>query len=1121
MKLLFKTYTLALVGATALAGVCAFAGRPAENSAAVTPPQAAFFESKIRPLLADRCYSCHSGDSPKAGLHLDSREGILKGAASGPAVLPGDPEHSPLINVIHYDGKIKMPPTGKLNASEIADLTQWVKMGAPWPDNRPNTGTTNSAPYIIPPSARSFWSFQPLHKPAVPTVINKAWVKNPIDAFVLAKLEAKGLTPAAPADKRTLIRRATYDLIGLPPTPAEINAFLADKSPNAFAKVVDRLLASPHYGERWGRHWLDTVRYADSNGLDENTAFAYAYRYRDYVVNAFNKDKPYDQFVCEQLAGDLLPAANDDERAEHLTATGFLVMGAKVLAEPDKAKLEMDIVDEQIEVTSKAFLGLTVACARCHNHKFDPIPTTDYYALAGIFKSTKTMATLNTVAQVFERPVATQAEKAAAEGFSRKVQEAQTAAQQVRAQANEEILAKIRPQSAKYLMASAELAKQPGTVSYAEKPTEPGETRIALEAETFVRGTAIRDTDTFGVGIGVVRTGSAPTSAEWDIEIAQAGTYQLEFRYAAQESRPVHLSLNDKLVRPDAAGSVTGGWGPDKQKWEPQGHLLLSPGKNTLKIESENAFPHFDKLLLVKVNPLQAGMPQTAEQIAQKYGGLHVSVLQQWTHTLSGAKSDAVLGAWAAFAALPATDFASSADHLAAQIAQGKGLPTTPAPAVVRQFTGLHPRRLQDVADAYGTLFASVEAAWQEAKKTGVTTLPNADLETVRVVLNHPKGLGAIPDNAEMLYSSAQRTEIAKAEANVKTAQEEAKKHPMPMAMAVTEDRPEDVRVHIRGNTLTLGEVAPRRFLTVLAGEHQMPIDKTHSGRLELARWITSANNPLPARVEVNRIWQEHFGAGLSRTPENFGLLGERPSHPQLLDWLAVTFREGGWSLKKMHRLILLSSTWQMSDAPNAKAQIADPDNRLLWHTNRRRLEAEPFRDAILSVAGTIDLTMGGSLMSTPDGAYVTNDQSNSGVNYTAPRRSIYLPIIRNDLYDMFLAFDMGDPSAVNAKRATTTVAPQALWAMNSPFVLEQAKKWAVGLLADTKTTDAGRIKTMYLKAYGRTPTLPETNRALGFVSKMEARLAAGEPDAARKHLRAWQSLCQVLFASNEFLYID
>ena len=1108
---------LAGIGSFALLGAASVIVRAGENPADEAA-KLKFFEAKVRPLLADRCYSCHSGERPKANLSLDTWEGVKKGAASGPAVIPGDPENSPLITAVHYDGGTKMPPTGKLDASEIETLTEWVKMGAPWTTAK-TVETAKNASYIISPAQKSFWSFKPIVRPAVPKVKNSAWVKTPIDAFILEKLEAKGLFPALAADRRTLIRRATYDLIGLPPTPAEIAAFVADKSPNAFAKVVDRLLASPHYGERWGRHWLDVVRYADSNGLDENLAFANAFRYRDYVINAFNKDKPYDQFVCEQLAGDLMKADDPDVRAERLTATGFLVMGAKVLAEQDKPKLVMDIADEQIEVTSKAFLGLTVACARCHNHKFDPIPTTDYYALAGIFKSTRAMKNLDFVSNWMERDVPTKADTAKAEQMKAELAAAQKMLEAEKTRANEALALSVHKDAAKYLLASAEIARQPGARTLAETPANPGEFRLIIEAETFVRGNALRDSDNYGRGIGVIHTGASPTDAEWDITPPSAGTYQLELRYAAEEPRPVKISLNGSEIRKDAAGSVTGGWFPEHQKWEAQAVVTLKAGKNVLRIERDGAIPHIDKIALIPVNA-GSGVMKTAEQIAKDYG-VKPEIAEVWTKVLEASAKEPLFGAWVAFAHLSKDDFAHRAFALTQRIASGKDLPFAPAPLISRRFANFHPASLAEVAERYAALFQDTDAEWLSVRKANPAAdkLPDAELEAVRAALYDPKGLAQPPKDAVKLYTEADRKTVETAEAAVKTA-DEGMKTAIPVAMAVEEGKIQDVRVHIRGNTLTLGEVAPRVFLSVIAGQHQTPIDDKRSGRLELAQWLISANNPLPARVAVNRIWQEHFGAGLSRTPENFGLLGERPANPQLLDWLAATFRQQGWSMKKMHRLIMLSSAYQEQVVSNQKAALIDPENRLLWRANRRRLEAEPFRDAILAVAGTLDPAMGGTLMKVKDYDYVTDDQSNVKTVYDAPRRSVYLPIVRNALFDMFQAYDVGDPSAVNAKRSTTTVAPQALWAMNSPFVLEQARHWAADLLK-AEPTDAARVQTMYRRAFGRAATAPEVLRASGFIAKITPKLAVSEPDAEKRKMRAWQMLAQAIFASNEFIYVD
>jgi hypothetical protein len=786
----------------------------------------AFFEARVRPVLSERCFSCHGANEQKGGLRLDSREGVLKGRGQGAeVVIAGDAENSRLVKAINYDGAIKMPPSGKLRPDELAALTQWVKLDVPWSDKL-NTPTRKA---LSMAERKNFWSFRPIKKPALPPVKNAAWVKNPIDRFILAGLEAKGLKPAPPAEKRVLIRRAYFDLIGLPPTPDEVQAFLSDRSPNAFAKVIDHLLDSPRYGERWGRHWLDVARYADSNGLDENVAFANAYKYRDYVVAAFNTDKPYNEFVTEQVAGDLLPTDDTRLQNERLTAVGFLSLGAKVLAESDKDKMVMDIVDEQIEATSKVFMGLTVTCARCHDHKFDPIPTKDYYALAGIFKSTKSMSNLATVAMWTERP--------------------------------------------------------------------------------------LRD-------------------SEFDAK----------------------------------------------------------------KLEYD-----------------------------------------------------------------------------------------------------------QKIADA--------QASFQKLKEQKV---PAADLK--------------------------------KAEDELKDLQSKAPQPPK--VMSVEEGKTANCKVHIRGDTQHLGDEVPRHFLTVLSLDNQPKLDEKSSGRLELAKWLTRPDHPLTSRVEVNRIWQGHFGEGIVRTPDNWGLLGEKPTNPALLDWLAAVFTAPpnvkeemskqvngssrdisqfthlpvnyncGWSIKKMHRLIMLSSTYQMSCANDTKASMTDPENRLQWRMNRRRLEAEPFRDSLLAVSGNLDRTIGGSLLDIGNHNYVTNDQSANAARYNSHRRAIYLPVIRNALYDMFQAFDVGDPSMVNAKRSSTTIAPQALFVMNSPFALEQSKTFAENLLA-MEVSDQERVKTAYLKALSRSPTPQEIVRGLEFVASYMRGQAGKEPDAKKAQVRAWQAFCQVLFASNEYVYID
>lgn len=1033
-------YTGIFVTGTLFA-LCAASGFAADEKDApltpVPPKQAAFFETKVRPLLYDKCFACHSDKLQSGGLRVDSRAALLKGTDAGPTVVPGDPDKSRLIKVIHYDSNIKMPPSGKLKPDEIATLTEWIKMGAPWPGAKPVPTAPGAASgqYIITPEQKQFWSFRPIRKTAPPKVKNTAWVKSPIDAFILAKLEAKGLTPAPPADRRTLVRRVYFDLIGLPPTPEQVNAFLKDTSPNAFAKVVDSLLASPQYGERWGRHWLDVARYADSNGLDENLAFGNAWRYRDYVIAAFNKDKPYNQFVCEQLAGDLMPTDDENVRNERLTATGFLSLGPKVLAEQDKPKMVMDIVDEQIEVTSKAFLGLTVACARCHNHKFDPIPTKDYYALAGIFKSTRAMQNLDFVSRVNERPLLTKALQADIEAHEKVTKAAETVLKGISDRANAELLADLKTNGEKYLRAGWTLKQQPPLKSVAETSARPGDpARQLIEAENFDRGNLIKDFTTYGKGIGVIINEKTPDFAEWDITVPAAGSYQVELRYASAEERPVHLLLNGKVVRESVAGQNTGSFQPDGQRWEVAGLFRFHAGKNTLRIERESYIPHFDKLLIVPAAAVvapNAPLPHSSEEIAEAEG-LNVALVQRFAERL-------------------------------------KDIPT---------------------------------------------------LDAGRKLLTDAKdGLLALPEKPENFYPPLKQQEAKKAMAAVEAARAATPKPPL--TLAVEEGKIENVRVHIRGSTLNLGEEAPRRFLAVLGGDKQPPIDDKRSGRLELAQWLTRPENPLPARVAVNRIWQEHFGAGLMQTPDNWGLLGDRPSHPELLDWLAATFIADGWSMKKLHRRLLLSNTYQMSSANNAKALVSDPDNRLLWRMNLQRLDAESFRDAMLAVAGKLDTKMGGTLLMTGDNDYVTNDQSGNAAQYDKPRRSVYLPVIRNALFDMFQAFDFGDPSSPHAKRASTTVAPQALYVLNSPFALDVSQAFANALLAQSSVSDAERVKQAYLKAFGRPPSPAESERATAYIAKYSARLAPMEPDSDKRRKMAWKSFCQILFGSNEFIYLN
>ncbi len=815
-----------------------------------------------------------------------------------------------------------------------------------------------------PAAGRRHWAFQPVTKPSLPTVKLAPWVRSPIDTFILAQLEAHGLRPTPPADKRTLIRRATFDLTGLPPTPDEVDAFVLDNSPDAFAKVVERLLASPHYGERWGRHWLDVARYADSNGLDENVAHGNAWRYRDYVVNAFNRDKPFDQFILEQIAGDLLPpTAHWPIKQERLIATAFLSLGAKVLAEPDPKKMEMDIIDEQIDTLGRAFMGMTLGCARCHDHKFDPLPTEEYYGLAAIFKSTRTMDNFKIVAEWHEPVLATPEEVAAKEAHNKLIASKKDALSKVTAQANVALRTEARARALDYLVAAARL--------------------------------------------------------------------------------PSNATTNE------------------------------------------------------------------VEQIASE-AELSAPILRQCREFLAKAETNAVFRVW----------------HDA--VKQGAAA----AAEIDRQ---------------YRPQLAEVERALQtrptEASST-TNSLADPALEALRKALEDPKGFLALPPKPEALYPETTGDELKRLRDDLAALEKNAPELPSTMGVTDATNIVKSLAVHVRGSHLSLGADALRGFPSALsAGNSAPPFDERHSGRLELAHWLASPDHPLTARVIVNRIWRWHFGQGLVASTENFGALGEEPSHPELLDWLAARFTNDGWSFKALHRLIMASAVYQQgsragaceggggsgvgeaSDAKNAAlsraAGTSDPDNRLLSHFPLRRLEAEELRDALLAVSGMLDRTMGGKTIPLKNREFVFNHTSKDGTTYESLRRALYLPIIRNHLYDLFEQFDYPDPAVPTGSRNETVIAPQALLMMNSDLVAQAAGRLAGELLDGPGFTERQRIERAYLKAYARPPKAREAERALRFLAEFERTAEAPQHEADDYSKSAWSALCHAILAANEFSYLN
>ena len=915
-----------------------------------------FFEKRIRPVLVEHCHECHGKlREPKGGLRLLEPTTWLRGGDSGPALVPGKPDESQLIRALRYrNSDLQMPPKGKLPDSVIADFERWVTIGAPAPKSDGDATVESTREVVdVVDATRSHWSFRPVDSPPLPSVKDTSWPRAALDHFILARLEAKGLEPAPPADRATIIRRLHLDLLGLLPSPEEVREFVVDPSPDAYERLVDRLLQSPAYGERWGRHWLDVARYGDSNGGDENHAHPNAFRFRNWVIDALNRDLPYDRFVIEQLAGDLLESSgNEREDFRRITATGFLVIGTKILAERDQTKMMMDMIDEQIDTTGRTLMGLTLGCARCHDHKFDPILTTDYYALAGIFKSTKSMA----------RPGL----------WNERIFDS------TEYRARKERLATTRVESARLEAKLSETAPVGATLTI-ESVRGRG---FLLEAESFQRGNVRVVNDKYGAGIGVITDPAAQINfAEYDIELPEAADYRVELRYASAAARPGKLSINGVVLKDDAIGAVTGGWHQQHQKWLLEGVYPLVKGKNTLRIESEPVMAHIDKVLVLKENARPALSEDEKEKVNKRLAAL--------------------------------------------------------------------------------------------------------------------------------------KEEIASLEAAVKN---------QPSAMAVEEGKVQDERVHLRGSHLTLGDSVPRRFPVVFAGRAQKPLPQATSGRLEMARWLTDPRHPLTRRVIVNRIWRWHFGRGLVNTPDNFGPQGSAPTHPSLLDHLANRLVDDGWSLKKFHRRLLLSGTYQMSSRFDARAARADSSNRLHWRFEPRRLEGEVIRDVLLELAGRLDRSLGGAPLEVQSQDPKPEDLDKNRRYYEeSRRRSVYLPVVRTNVYKMFTLFDFPDAASPQGDRATTTVPTQALFLMNSPFVLAQAEAMALRhikhdargkLLAHEQLVDR-----MVKEIFGRSPGDTERARAIEFLENFEK---ARPTDGSRPGFStdAWTALLQAMVVSNEFVYI-
>ncbi len=934
-----------------------------------------FFERQIRPLLAQHCYECHSGASKKiqGGLRLDASAAWLAGGDTKPAVVPGDPDKSLLVRAVRYaDSDLQMPPRGKLPAEVIQLFEQWVAKGAPAPTE--SAAEVTARPTIGLAAGRQFWCYRPIVAPAVPQPQDARWAAGPIDRFIRVGQEVAGLTPNVAADRATLARRLYFDLLGLPPTPEEIDAFVADGAPDAYERLVDRLLASPHLGEHWGRHWLDVARFAESLTL-RGFIWPNAWRYRDYVIAAFNDDEPFDRFVREQIAGDLLPAGSLAERQRQLIATTFLALGNTNLEEQDKRQLDMIVVDEQVDTIGKALLGQTIGCARCHDHKFDPIPTRDYYALAGILRSSKLLDHAN-VSKWVEVPLPLAPEEEAM--FAQR--EAALAAAQARIAELTTVTA-LRRKALEHLEAQRRRAvtieELDGIVVDDSRAKKLGEWKGSRHSLPYLGDGYVHDDN----------AAKGEKTISFEPKLEKDGRYELRFAYSPGANRAADVPVT----------------------------IFSADGERTVMIDERSA------------PPIDGRFVSLGEYNFEAAGQSFVLVSNEGTH-----------------------------GHVTVDAVQ----------------------------------FLSVDATANTAKKP----LAAAELTSAEL---------------EYLAQSKSRREAAEEEKVELTRRiKELRAAPQrPTVMSVVE-RPDsgDVAIHVRGSVHALGEIVPRGFLQVASLEPAPIIPSAQSGRRELAAWLTSPTNPLTARVWANRVWHWLFGQGLVRTTDNFGATGEKPSHPELLDHLASRFVDQGWSTKTLLREILLSRTYRLASSESAEGLARDPENRLLWRMNRRRLEAECLRDAMLVASGQLNTTIGG-------GTIRSGTKADYGYQDRDTRRGVYVPVFRNAPNELFDAFDVADPSLVVGRRETSTVATQSLYFMNHPFVHEQAQAAAQRLLADRTLTDDDRLRSAFRCSLGREPTLAERRLTTEAVSVMST--------SPERRVSAWTMLWQTLFASLDFRYRD
>ena len=879
--------------------------------AAAGESAAEYFETRVRPLLAENCFSCHT-QTKMGGLEMSSREALLRGGQSGPAVEPRAPERSLLIRAVRYsDERLRMPPTGQLSSDQIKVLTKWVEDGAAWPTNQLTDLSGNDGKLVITDDHRNFWAFRAVRKSEPP-----GGTGSPIDRFVNAKLRESGISPAPPADRRTLIRRVTYDLSGLPPRPEDVDAFLADESSDAFAAIVDRLLASSHYGERWGRHWLDVARYSDDRlNSTQDEPYPNAWRYRDWVIRAFNEDMPYDLFVKAQLAADQL-----SKQEMGGWSNGDLLPGLGMFG------LSPKFQDDRIDVTGRAFMALTIGCAQCHDHKFDPIPTEDYYALLGVFNSSEPS----------EHPLAAEDEVEAYRGKKERADTAQARLRKFLDTQSAQLVDVLASSTRAYILAAWRVSG-PERAPIAATASEQG-----LDAETLER------------------------------------------------------------------------WATYLSAW-PKQHSLLDDWQGLMTNSGpQNKVDEFANRVQEKVVRLIAEKKRIEQENEIRLGG---------DRSNRNIRRTALL-------ALPRDEFYLWNDVVSPNSRE------LPQPAK----TGILYYKDDD-------LKRFLPGVWTEHVARSRRLIAGLEEQ--------------VPPKYPFLHGISDKSE------------------------------PANEHVHIRGSEDNLGDEVQRRFLRILSDGDPAPF-KSGSGRLELARAIASPRNPLTARVMANRLWTHHFGRGIVGTPSNFGMMGERPTHPELLDYLAARLVESGWSLKSLHREILLTDAYQRSSRHVRAASEADPENRLLWRSNRRRLDAESLLDSMLYLSGRLSARTGG-----PPQPWDTGERR---------RRTVYGFVSRRRLDVRLGLFDFPNPNQTSPQRFGTNTPLQGLFFLNSSLLMRQAEAFAERLVRDAGPGADARIRRGYRLVFGREPTDEELAVNLRFV------MGSSE---------SWPRLAQTWLSSNEFLYVN